>query len=107
MFLVDFITIASLRLQKPIWFWKSIIGRPLIVLQRKFTTLHLRISYSTVLKRRPGPGIEYNSYEQILKSLYSMISKYVNVYEIMNEGSSLKTIIESILNYIGRVKKCS
>jgi len=105
-FLVDFITTVLLRLRKPLWAWKSIIGRFLIALHRKIITIHLRISYSTVLKRRPE--IEYNPYElKTLMTLYSMISKYVNAYEIINEGSSLKAIVESILNNIGRVKKNS
>ena len=88
-YLVDFLATVSLRVKDPLWWIRSILGKFLLVLQSKTQTIHLRISASTVLEKRPD--IEYSLDElKTLITLCKVIAKTINAVEVANENKNLK-----------------
>jgi len=95
-YLVDFLATASLRVKDPLWWIRSILGKFLLVLQSKTQTIHLRISASTVLERRPN--IEYSLDElKTLIALYKVIAKTINAAEVVNENKNLKEAVKEVV----------
>ena len=74
-YLADFLATVSLRVRDPLWWAKSIPGKFLLTLQSKTQTIHLKISLSTALKRRPD--IEYS-----LNELKTLIAIYLSLIHI-------------------------
>jgi len=95
-YLVDFLATVSLRIKDPLWWIRSILGKFLLVLQSKTQTVHLKISASTVLKRRPD--IEYSLDElKTLIALYKVIAKTVKAVEVVNENKNLKETVKEVV----------
>ena len=95
-YLIDFLATVSLRVKNPLWWAKSILGKFLLALQFKVQTVHLRISASTVLERRPD--IEYSINElKTLIALYKVIAKTINAAEVVNENKSLKEAVREVV----------
>ena len=95
-YLVDFLATVSLRVKDPLWWIRSILGKFLLVLQSKTQTVHLKISASTVLERRPN--IEYSLDElKTLIALYKVIAKTINAAEVVNENKNLKEAVKEVV----------
>jgi len=95
-YLADFLATVSLRVRDPLWWAKSIPGKFLLILQSKTQTVHLKISASTVLERRPD--IEYSLDElKTLIALYKVIAKTINAAEVVNENKSLKEAVKEVV----------
>ena len=95
-YLVDFLATVSLRVKDPLWWIRSILGKFLLVLQSKTQTVHLKISASTVLERRPD--IEYSLDElKTLIALYKVIAKTVKAVEVVNENKNLKEAVKEVV----------
>jgi len=98
-YLADFLATVSLRVGDPLWWAKSIIGKFLLTLQSKTQTIHLKISLSTALKRRPD--IEYSLNElKTLIAIYRVIAETVNAVEVVNENRDLKEVLEEVIRRI-------
>jgi len=94
-FIMDFLATVSLRVNNPFWPWKSIWGKSLKALQRKFLTFHLKVTLKTALQRRLD--IEYDLKEfKLLTALYRILTNDTNAHEILNEKTSISNIIKSI-----------
>jgi len=92
---MDFLATVSLRVNNPFWPWKSIWGKSLKALQRKFLTFHLKVTLKTALQRRLD--IEYDLKEfKLLTALYRILTNDTNAHEILNEKTSISNIIKSI-----------
>ena len=100
-FLIDFLATVSLRTNDNLWWIRSLYSIPLINLQRKVLTIHLRISLNTILKRRPS--IEYNVEElKHIVALYRVIARYINAYEVINENKSLSKTLKEVMGIIAK-----
>jgi len=98
-YLADFLATVSLRVRDPLWWAKSIPGKFLLTLQSKTQTIHLKISVSTALKRRPS--IEYSLNElKTLIATYRIIAKTINAVEVVNENRNLGEVVEEVINYL-------
>jgi len=96
-FIMDFLATVSLRVKNPFWPWKSIWGKTLKTLQRKFLIFHLKVTLKTALKRRPD--IEYDLEEfKLLTALYRVLTNDINAHEILNEKTPIPNIIKNIKN---------
>ena len=94
-FIMDFLATVSLRVNNPFWPWKSIWGKSLKALQRRFLTFHLKVTLKTALQRRLD--IEYDLKEfKLLTALYRILTNDTNAHEILNEKTSISNIIKSI-----------
>ena len=95
-YLADFLATVSLRVKDPLWWAKSVIGKFLLILQSKVQTVHLKITASTVLERRPD--IEYSLDElKTLIALYKVIAKAINAVEVVNENKNLKEVAKEVV----------
>jgi len=103
-FIMDFLATVSLRVNNPLWPWKSIWGKTLKTLQRKFLTFHLKVTSKTALQRRPN--IEYNLNEfKLLTALYKVLAHDINAKEILNEKTPIPNIIKHIKDSVTKKNK--
>jgi len=98
-FIVDFLATVSIRVGELLWWRRSLWGKFLLALQKRFKTVHLMISLETALERRPN--VEYSLEELVrLMDLYRVIGREVGAFEIVNEDVEFGEVIKKIIDYI-------
>ncbi len=98
-YLYDFLVVVGIRIARPLWFAKSIIGRVLYSYSAKTKTIVLDAPLKTVLERRRN--IEYTLSELLVqKALYRVLAR-MSKAPIVLTNKTVEKAVEEVLRIVG------